>query len=46
MEGDREKKANLIFEKAMEHYNRQEYEEALKLFELSQKFLFQYVKTT
>ena len=40
MEGDREKKANLIFEKAMEHYNRQEYEEALKLFELSQKFFF------
>ena len=40
MEGDRDKKANLIFEKAMEHYNRQDYEEALKLFELSQKFSF------
>ena len=29
MEGDRDKKANLIFEKAMEHNNRQDYEEAL-----------------
>ena len=38
MEEEREKKANLLFEKGMEHYNRQDYEEALKLFELSQKF--------
>ena len=40
MEEEREKKANLLFEKGMEYYNRQEYEEALKLFELSQKFYF------
>ena len=40
MEEEREKKANLLFEKGMEYYNKQEYEEALKLFELSQKFYF------
>ena len=40
MEEEREKKANLLFEKGMEYYNRQEYEEALKLFELSQIFYF------
>lgn len=35
---DKEKKSNILFEKAMEYYNKQEYQEALKCFEACIKY--------